>query len=348
MCNDANTDIPADFLMPATAPNPMDAPAYRWGILGAGGIARKLTDAVQNYTTSQVLAVASASSLANAQAFAEEQNIERSYGSYAELVGDPDIDIVYVATPHSNHLDPALLAINAGKHVLVEKPFMQNAAQAQQVVDAARARGVFVMEAMWAPHLPHMYAVRDLIARGEIGDVVSVQADHGQSLGHVERLVRPELAGGALLDLGVYPVTLVHNVLGVPDKVTAAGRLGETGVDAQVAVVMDYAKAQGVATTTMESRSANTAQIAGTQGCITLDDMFYSPTTFALHREDGTVINFDGTVANGFQFEVAEVARCVAAGLTESPLHSLDHTLEIMRTLDEVRDQIGLVYPNER
>ncbi|WP_062077646.1 Gfo/Idh/MocA family protein [Demequina globuliformis] len=343
--SDATTETP---LAPATAPDPMEAPGYRWGILGAGGIARKLTDAVQQFTQSEVVAVASASSLANAQAFAEEKGIPTAYGSYAELVADPNVDIVYVATPHSNHHEPALLAINAGKHLLVEKPFTQNVAQAQQVIDAARERGVFMMEAMWAPHLPHMYAVRDLIARGEIGDVVAVQADHGQLLTHVERLVKPELAGGALLDLGVYPVSFAHHMLGAPQAITARGRLTDLGVDAQVAAIFEYDGAVATVNTTLEARTANTAQIAGTEGMIRLDGTFYSPTTFTLDRNDGTVIEFDGQVDNGFQFEVAEVARCIAAGRTESELHSLDTTLDIMRSLDEIRAQIGLVYPNER
>lgn len=338
----------ADFSSPATAPDPMDAPAYRWGILGAGGIARKLADAVTQHTQSEVVAVASASSLANAQAFADEKGVDRAYGSYAELVGDPDVDIVYVATPHSNHHEPALLAINAGKHLLVEKSFTQNLAQAKQVVDAARAAGVFVMEAMWTPHLPHMHAIRSLIQDGAIGDIVSLQADHGQKLTHVERMVRPELAGGALLDLGVYPVSFAHDILGAPESITARGRLRDTGVDGQVGMIFDYPQAQAVLATTMESRSGNWAQIAGTEGVITIDGVFYSPTSYRLERMDGTVIEFDGTVDNGFQFEAAEVARCVAAGLTESPLHTLDHTLEIMTILDEIRAQIGLVYPNEK
>ncbi|WP_061961547.1 Gfo/Idh/MocA family protein [Demequina flava] len=332
----------------ATAPDPMEAPAYRWGILGAGGIARKLTDAVTDHTQSEVLAVASASSAANAQAFAQEKGIERAYGSYAELVADPDIGIVYVATTHSNHHEPALLAINAGKHVLVEKSFTQNLAQAKQVVEAARAKGVFVMEAMWTPHLPHMHVIRDLIKRGVIGDVVSLEADHGQKLTHVERMVRPELAGGALLDLGVYPVSFAHDILGVPDRVTARGRLRDTGVDGQVGMIFDYPNAQAVLATSMEAKSGNVAQIAGTEGCITIDGVFYSPTTYRVTLMDGTVIELDGTVDNGFQYEAAEVARCVAAGLTESPLHTLDQSLEIMTILDEIRAQIGLVYPNEK
>ncbi len=330
------------------APNPMDAPAYRWGIIGAGGIARKLTDAVTKHTQSEVVAVASASGVERAQAFADEKGIPAAYGSYQELLADDQVDIVYVATTHNNHHEPALLAIEAGKHVLVEKSFTQNAEQAQQVVNAARAKGVFVMEAMWARHLPHMYAIRAAIGRGEIGEVVSLQADHGQRLTHIPRMLSPELAGGALLDLGVYPIAFAHDILGVPHTVTALGRLRDTGVDSQVSMVFEYDGAQASLTTTMESRTPCVAHIGGTEGAIEINSMFYAPTTFTLSRLDGTSWTYDGRCDNGFQYQAAEVARLVSTGKTESPLHTLDNTLEIMRIMDEVRAHIGVVYPNER
>src|SRR5690606_8096732 len=154
-----------------------------------------------------------------------------------ELLADPNVEAVYVATTHNNHHEPALLALEAGKPLLVEKPFTQNNGQARTVIEAARAANLFVMEAMWTRHLPHMYAVREAIARGDIGEVVAIQADHGQTLMHVERMYRADLAGGALLDLGIYPVSFAHDILGVPDAVAAVGQLTETGVDSQVGMV---------------------------------------------------------------------------------------------------------------
>jgi len=332
-----------------SAPLPMSAPAFNWGILGAGGIAHKLADAVNSYTQSEVVAVAAASGVERAQAFAEEMDIPKAYGSYEELVADDSIDIVYVATTHNNHHNPALLAIEAGKNVMVEKAFTQNEKQARMVVEAARAKGVFVMEAMWARHLPHMYAVRELIERGEIGQIVSVQADHGQPIAHIERMRNPALAGGALLDLGVYPIAFAHDIMGVPDSITAVGRLTDTGVDAQVSMVLDYASlgAQASLTTTMEGRTPCMALIGGTQGFIQIDRTFYNPTTFKVTRYDGTSWTYDGVQPNGFQYEAAEVARCIDLGLTESPVPTLDASLEIMRIMDEVRNQIGLIYPDE-
>lgn len=324
----------------------MSAPAVRWGILGAGGIAHKLADAVSSYTESSVLAVGSRNQ-GKAQAFADEMGIPTAYGSYEELVADPDIDVVYVATPHSHHHEHALLAIEAGKNVLCEKAFTQNAAQAREVVAAARAKGVFLMEAMWTRHLPHVHAIRELIARGEIGDVVSVQADHGQLLTHVERMWNPALAGGALLDLGIYPIAFAHDILGVPDRISASGRLRDTGVDGQVSMVFDYPTAQAILTSTMEARTPNVALVSGTEGFIEVHDTFYTPTAFTVTRRDGTSWTYDGDVPNGFQYEAAEVARRVAAGDTESPLMTLDQSVEIMEMMDEIRSQIGLVFPNE-
>lgn len=330
-----------------TAQMPMSAPAVRWGILGAGGIAHKLADAVNEYTASQVLAVASRDQV-KAQDFADRVGVPTAYGSYEQLVNDPDIDVVYVATPHSHHHEHMMLAIEAGKHVMCEKAFTQNLSQAREVVAAARAKGVFLMEAMWTRHLPHMHAIRELIARGEIGDLVSVQADHGQPIAHIERMWNPNLAGGALLDLGVYPIAFAHDILGVPDAITARGRIRDTGVDNQVSMVFEYAGAQAALTTTMEARTPCTAHIAGTQGRIEIDEVFYNPTSFTLTREDGTSMFYDGTVPNGFQYEAAEVARRIHAGDKESAFLTLDQSLEIMAIMDEVRRQIGVTYPNER
>ncbi len=331
-----------------TIPDPLAAPALNWGILGAGGIAHKFADAVNNYTTGNIVAVASASSLERAQGFVRETGSGTPYGSYEELLADPAVEAVYVATTHNNHHGPALAAIAAGKPVLVEKAFAQNGQQVRLMVDAARAQGTFLMEAMWTRHLPHVHAIREAIARGEIGEVVSVQADHGQALTHVPRLMRPELAGGALLDLGVYPVAFAHDILGAPASITAVGQLTETGVDANVAMILGYPQAQAALTTTLLSLTANRAVIGGTEGMIDAEGTFYAPTRFTLTRRDGTAWTFDGRVPNGFQYQAAEVARCVAEGRTESPVLPLESSVQIMAIMDEVRSQIGVVYPNER
>lgn len=331
-----------------SAPDPMSAPAIRWGILGAGGIAAKFAEAVNVYTASTVVAVASASSLDKAKDFASEHHAGDAYQSYAELAAREDIDAIYVATTHNNHHEPAIIAIEAGKHVLVEKAFAQNSAQTELILAAAAKAGVFVMEAMWTRHLPHVYRLREAVESGEIGDVTAVIADHGQKLTHVPRMYRADLAGGSLLDLGVYPIAFAHDFLGMPTEVTAVGQLTDEGVDNQVAMIFDYPTSQASLHTSMVGKSANTAQIIGTTGRIEVDSWFYTPTTIRLVRDDVTQWEFDGSAPNGFQFQAAEVARQIAAGATESPVMTWEDTREIMALMDQIRAQIGVVFPNER
>jgi len=335
-----------------TAPLPSDAPAIRWGILGAGGIAHKFAQAVTQHTASDIVAVASRTP-GKARAFADEEGIADAFDSYEELVARDYIDAVYVATTHNDHHTPAILAIEAGKAVLVEKSFTQNAAQARAVIEAAQRKGTYLQEAMWTRWLPHMCAVRDAIERGDIGDIVTVQADHGQPIAHIDRMKRPDLAGGALLDLGIYPVSFAFDILGRPDAVTAIGQLTDAGVDGQISMVFDYlggdgkAAAQASLTTTMWARTPCQAVIAGTEGRIEIADTFYAPTTWRLVRKDGTSWDYDGRVDNGFQYQAAEVARNLRAGKVESDQLPLAETLTIIETLDGIRAQVGVTYPGE-
>ena len=330
--------------------DPRTAPPLRWGILAPGGIAGVFAEAINHHTRAQLVAVGSRNR-DRSERFATQYGIPTTHASYRALVEDPQVEAVYVASPHSMHREHALLAIKAGKHVLVEKSLARSAAEAEEIVSAAREAGVFLMEAMWTRFLPHVAAVRDVIERGEIGEVVTVIADHGQNMSHLpleHRLHNPELAGGALLDLGVYPVSFAHDLLGTPDRIQATGSMTSTGVDGQVSISLGFGdKAQAALNTTLWSRTATTAVIAGTQGRIEIDTDFYRPTSFRVIGLDGTWWSFDREIDGGFQFEAAEVARCVAEGLTESPRMTWENSLEVMRTMDEVRRQIGLVYPGE-
>ncbi len=332
------------------AEDPRTAPSIRWGVLGPGGIARTFATAVGQHTQGEVVAVGSRSRERAAQ-FAAEFDVPTVHEGYEALVADPDVDAVYVASPHSEHRDHALLAIAAGKHVLVEKAFTRNATEAQEVVDAARAAGVFLMEAMWTRFLPHVVALRSVLERGDVGEVVSLIADHGQAFGHMpatHRLHNPDLAGGALLDLGVYPVSFAHDVLGVPDRVQATGSLTPTGVDGQISIALGYGeRVQASLHTTLWSRTATTAVIGGTEGRIEIETDFYRPTAFTVIRNDGSYWSYDREVEGGFQYQAAEVARRVAEGATESPVITHEDSLAVMRTMDEVRRQVGVVYPGE-
>jgi len=327
-------------------PDPADAPPLRWGILAAGGIARKFAADIPQHTASTVVAVGSRSR-ERAEEFATANGVARAHGSYEDLVADPEVEAVYVASPHSEHRDHALLAIEAGKHVLVEKSFTRNAAEAREVLDAARERGVFAMEAMWSRFLPHMVALRQTIASGAIGDVVTLVASHGQPIAHVPRMARPELAGGALLDLGIYPVAFAFDVLGEPSSVHATGWLTDAGVDATLAITFGYERAVAQLSTTMLARTHNVAEIAGTAGRITVAETYYAPTSFTVHPTDGEPWTVAPEVTGGFQFQAAEVARRVHAGELESPVRPWAEIIGTQVAMDEIRRQVGMVLPGE-
>lgn len=329
--------------------DPRNAPVLRWGILGPGWIADKFVAALRAETMQAVVAVGSRSETRAAD-FAQKWDVPAVYTSYEDLVAADDVDVIYVATPHSHHAEHALLAINAGKHVLVEKSFTRNAAEARQVVAAARDRGVFCMEAMWTRFLPHMVAARSLIADGELGSVISLQADHGQQFAFYpeHRLFNPDLAGGALLDLGIYPVSLAHYFLGLPTSFEAVARKTSTGVDGHVGLLFDYeCGAIAEVSTTLWAHTANAARITGTRGRVEIAGSAYQPSSFIFTRDDGSVVTFNKPLNHGLHFQAVEVARRVSAGELESPLMPLDDSIAIMDLLDDIRRVIGVDYPGE-
>jgi predicted dehydrogenase len=327
------------------------ADSLRWGILGTGGIATSFTtDLVANGLT--VVAVGSRTQEA-ADAFAAAHGIPNAHGSYEALVADPKVDAIYVSTPHPFHYDNAKLVLNAGKHALVEKPFTLNARQAREVVDLAKSLNLVVLEAMWTRWLPHMIRVRELIANGTLGEVRTVIADHNQHLplDPAHRINNPDLGGGALLDLGIYPVSFAWDIFGQPTSVTAiSAPTASTGVDRQTAILMGYADGQqAVLHTALDTRGPNTAAIIGTEGRIEIDAVWYTPTSFTVYDSSNAIIErFDETViSRGMQYEAWALERLVADGVIEGAELPPSETVAIMETLDEIRRQIGLVYPSE-
>jgi len=337
-------------------PDPMDAPPIKWGILGPGNIAASFTDGVRTRTRSQITAVGSRT-MERAQQFADKHAPgAKVYGSYEELVADNDVDVIYVATPHSFHLEHALLAINAGKNVLVEKPIGWTRAEATTIFDAAERANVFCMEAMWTRFLPHVAALRAAIARGEIGTVRTMLMDFDAMFPYdpAHRIFAPELAGGALLDLGIYPIAFAHDLMGMPDEFIARGSLAATGVDDHVAMIMRWFRDSAeIAATTGDdgevhallhtsSRAAgpHAATIIGTDGRIVIPTGFFTPTNFTLQRNDGTSWDFLSPTGEGKAYEAAEVARLIASGAKTSPRHSPHETLEVMELLDDARRQL--------
>jgi predicted dehydrogenase len=322
---------------------------FNWGILGPGGIAKAFATDLKLLDGHSVAAVGSRT-LKNAQDFANTFG-GTAYGSYEALVADPTIDAIYVATPHPAHKDNVVLALNAGKPVLCEKPFAVNAKEAQEMVAAAQKNNVAMMEAMWSRFLPHYARVREIVASGVLGKILTVHADHGQRLAdqNIARLVEPALAGGALLDLGIYPVSFAHMVLGNPTKITASGVLTDKGVDAQTSMIFDYADgAQAVLNTTMIEQTPCRAVVAGVDGWLEIDRVFYTPTSMRVTLFDGSVTEYPTNyTGHGLREQAEAFKKLVQSGHTQSDILNWKDTVDIMQTLDSVRSQIGLRYPFE-
>ena len=322
---------------------------FNWGILGPGGIARAFAQDL-NFIPGHTVAAVGSRSLANAQKFSANFG-GTAYGSYEELVADPSIDAIYIATPHPAHHDNVILALNAGKPVLCEKPFSVNAREAQSMIDAAARNGVALMEAMWARFLPHYAKVREIVESGVLGPILSIQADHGQRLADqgIQRLIEPALAGGALLDLGIYPVSFAHMILGNPAHINSHAVMTDKGVDAQTSMIFTYESgAQAVLTTTMIEQTPCRAVVAGLNGWLEIDRTFYNPAALRVVLNDGTVTEYPNTyTGHGLREQAETFKQLVRSGNLESEILTWKDTVDIMKTLDTVREQIGLKYPFE-
>jgi len=317
----------------------------RWGILATGGIAAKFASDLQEHVPSAVITAVGSRSQEAASQFAQRFDIKRAHGSWHGLAADPEVDVIYIATPHSHHHEAGLLCLRAGKPLLVEKAFTLDLRQAQELVTTARERGLFLMEAMWTRTLPATLKMLELIDSGAIGEVTSVQASFGLGLDFEpsHRLRDPALGGGALLDLGVYPVAFAQLLLGEPHQVRAWASLHPEGTDARTGIVLGFPSG-AVATLYCGVRGdVRSATIVGTQGRIEFPEGFHGTDRFVVHRP-GEVAETVVTQEAGLHWQAAEVGRCLRAGLAESPLVPLSSTLSVMRTLDAVRAQIGVRY----
>jgi predicted dehydrogenase len=321
----------------------------RWGFLSAGGIATAVADDFR--IAGMNIQAVGARDLEKANAFADKFNIPNRHQGYEDLVNDPEVDAVYVSTPHPWHHQHALLALSAGKHVLLEKPFTINAREAREIQELASAKNLFVLEAMWTRFLPSMDEIFKVIHSGVLGEIKLIIADHSQYLPHVPRLWEPELGGGALLDLGIYPVSFAIRVLGFPDKATAKATLTGDKVDETTSIIFEYANgAQATLTTTMSAAGPVTATVVGTYGRIEIDKSFYNQTSFRVYNQGGEVIqSYNEKIAGiGRQYQGLHLEACVAQGLKESPVLSISESVKIMEVMDQLRSQIGVTYPTER
>ena len=323
----------------------------RWGILGAGSIAGRFSEALAALPEAQTLAVGSRSQ-GSADRFAETHGFSRAYPSYGELAADPEVDVVYVATPHPFHAENAQLCLEAGKAVVCEKPFTVNAAEARRLVGLARKRDLFLMEGMWTRFFPLMGRLRQMLSDGAIGEPRMLTVDFGfrAPLDPSSRLFDPKLGGGAMLDVGVYCVSFASMVLGRPVRGTGLSHLGQTGVDEQFAAALEHGDGRISAITAgTRTASPHEATVLGTEGYVRIHSPWWQPEAMTISKpgEEDEVVR-EPTEENGFRYEAAEVMRCLGAGERESPIMPLDETVSVLETIDEIRAAWGLRYPGER
>jgi predicted dehydrogenase len=314
----------------------------RWGILGTGGIARTFTEDL--LVLGHEVAAVGSRAPATAEKFADAYGIGRAYGSYAELAADDRIDVVYVATTHNVHHSAARTCLEAGRAVLVEKPFTTTAADAADLVSLARERNLFAMEAMWTRFNPLVARVRELVGDGAIGEVKAVYADFSENFpfDSSHRLWAPDLAGGALLDLGVYPVSFAWMLLGEPETIQAVTTPAPTGVDSNTGILFGYASgAVALLHCGFLTKTPQTATITGTTGWIEVAGPFWHPHAMTLHRDGAEPEPYTLEVSgHGYTYQAEEVARCIEAGLTESPVMPLDETAAIISALNTITENL--------
>lgn len=320
----------------------------RWGILGTGGIARAFAAALQA-TPGAVLAAVGSRRTDSAAAFAASCAVTTAYGSYAALAAAPDIDIIYIGTPHPLHAENAMMALRGGKAVLCEKPFTMNLREAEQLVALAREKNLFLMEAMWTRFTPALAEVRRIVASGEIGEVSQVHADFGVAATRdpEHRVNKRALGGGALLDLGIYPLSISSALLGPVEAVQAQAVLSEGGVDLATAFSMKHkGGAMSIGSCSLRARTPCELTVCGSLGQVRMDSMFHLSSSVTVTGADGSRRTI-GTpfLGNGYVHEAIEAGRCLREGLLESPHMPLDETLALMRVLDTIRGQIGVSYP---
>lgn len=323
---------------------------FKVGIIGAGWIAEKMAEALAPLEDYCVYAIASRS-IGKATEFAGRWNIPKAYGSYEDMVKDNDVDLVYIATPHSHHFPHAMLALNAGKPVLVEKAFTANAAEAEELIETARSKGLFITEAIWTRYMPLSHKVKEIMESGIIGKPRVITATLCYMMEFKERILRPDLCGGALLDLGVYALNFARMYFGTDIVRTVSNcHMGPTGIDLQECISLSYADGK-MANLQAGTLCLNDRQgiINGTEGYIRVDNI-NCPEVVEVYRNYELVERYvkPEDMVNGYEYQVIEARRCIEAGLPESPMMLHQETLDIMKQMDGLRKEWGVVYPMDR
>ncbi|MDR2456889.1 MAG: Gfo/Idh/MocA family oxidoreductase [Clostridiales Family XIII bacterium] len=352
----------------------------KWGIIGTGFIAAEFTMAALG-SNIEIKAVASRNlkkvedfvrtfgsgryGTKRGQKLGRSSNdggnfIEKAYGSYEKLFADKDINAIYIAIPRSDHYKWAIEALKQGKNLLIEKAFTENHSDAKKIIDLAEKKKLFVMEAMWTRFLPHIIEIKKIIKRGDIGEIIAIYASHAQFFPYDKRhrIFDLQKAGGALLELEVYPISFVHDILGYPKKVIAVGNKAKTGVDSNLSMLFEYKNAQALIHTASIGRSSTSAEIVGTKGRIEIDSQFYRPSSFTAYYNDGASLRYENKGERedlfgmdglyGMHFEILEATNLIQQGKIESKIMSHKATLDIMKIMDNIRKQINVKYPDEK
>jgi predicted dehydrogenase len=322
--------------------------SLNWGILGLGKIAHKFVKDLDMVENCHLTAVASRS-IVNAKYFADQYNAKYFYAAYHALFINEEVDIIYIATPHNSHFKYALEAMNHGKHVLCEKPLAVNRKQVLQLIETSKANNVFLMEALWSRFNPSIEAVLSHVQNQDIGDVNFINADfsfYGDA-DPESRLFNMKLAGGALLDIGVYPIFLSYLILGYPEEIVAKAIMHETGADLQTSAILKYKKGFANIMCGFRSDSDMVAKIFGTKGRISIDKSWHESEGYKIEK-DGVIESHSlPTKGKGFTYEIMECLNCIAEGKIESSKWSHHDSLNLISICDEIRSQIGLTYPFE-
>ena len=319
----------------------------RWGIAGPGKIAHQFAQDLSLVPGNNLTAVGSRN-LERARSFADQYQAEHAYGSYLELFESEELDVVYIATPHNSHAELSIMAMNNGKHVLCEKPLATNQKDVERIIAAARSNNVFLMEALWSRFNPSIRQVLHHVSNGDIGKVHYIHADfafYALEKSEEGRLLNPDLAGGSILDIGIYPIFLAYLILGIPEKIMATSNFYKTGVEIQTSMIFSYKDAQAILYSGLNSTSEMKAEISGTGGSLFLQPRWHEARGYSMEKNGQTEVFDMPTLGNGYTYEIEEVQQCLGQNLTESKLWSLQNSLDMIRIMDEIRKQGQVVFP---
>lgn len=320
-----------------------------WGILGLGNIAEKFAQDLALVNTGKLVSISSRSKT-KAQDFAAKHNVKNSYNNAEDLFNCADVDVVYIATPHTLHKELSVMAMNSGKHVLCEKPMGVNATQVQKMIEASVKNNVFLMEALWSRFLPSIQKVKQIVEAKELGEISYIKSDfafYGLDRAEESRLLNPNLAGGSLLDIGIYPVFLAYLLLGKPNEILATANFYKTGVEKQVSIIFKYDKAQAHLYSALTANTETSSEIVGDKGLLKLETRWHEAEGYYIEKSREKENFKTPKLGVGYTYEIEEVHKCITNNQIESKLWSHQNSLDLIQLLDQIREKTNIVFPFE-